>query len=215
MLPKNTVAEGSWRAVHPSDAPNILASTEAPWWIAGGWALDLFRGIPTRPHADLDVGVLRRDVASVLRSLFAWEVFEAKDGQLTHLAAGSAPSLDVHVLWCRPTRADPWMIELMLEEADGETWVYRRDPRIRRPMSTVVRRTQDRLPFLAPEIQLLYKSKAPRERDNADFAEIWPLLDAHVRTWLHGALKLTIPDHKWIAVLEAERGRNNPTPASS
>jgi hypothetical protein len=74
-------------------------------------------------------------------------------------------SLDAHSLWRRPTSADPWAIELLLDEADGETWVCRRGPRIRRPMPTVVRRSSDGLPYLAPEMQLLYKSlRATRTR---------------------------------------------------
>ena len=215
-MPKDTVAEGSWRAVHPTDAANLLASSKAPWWIAGGWALDLFRGTPTRPHADLDVGVLRRDVGSLLQSLPTWEVFEARDRRLTRLAAGCVPLLDVHSLWCRPTAADLWTIELMLDEADGDTWIYRREPGVRRPMSTVVQQTPDGLPYLAPEIQLLYKSKGSRQRDDADFAQVWPLLDADARTWLHDALELTSPDHRWISVLRpSDAGPSNPTGASS
>jgi hypothetical protein len=196
-------SEAFWSAVHPTDAAAILASAAAPWWIAGGWALDLFSGIPFRPHADLDVGVLRRDVTVVLDSLSTWDVFAARDGRLSRLAAGCVPPLDIHSLWCRPTSADPWTIELMLDEADGDAWVYRREPRIRRPMSTVVRRSPDGLPYLAPEIQLLYKSKARRERDDADFAQICPLLDEGARTWLRDALELTAPGHDWIAALTA------------
>jgi hypothetical protein len=214
-LPKDTVAAGSWRALHPTAATNLLASSDTPWWIAGGWALELFRGTHTRPHADLDVGVLRRDLSSVLCSFLTWEVFEAKDGRLTRLAAGCVPSLDTHSLWCRPTSADPWTIELLLDEADGETWVYRREPRVRRPMSTVVRRSSEGLPYLAPEIQLLYKSKRPRERDDRDFAQICPLLGADARTWLKHALELTAPDHTWIAVLrDSTPGPATPTRAS-
>ena len=75
-------------------------------------------------------------------------------------------------------------------------------------MSMVVRQSPDRLRYLAPEIQCLYKSKAPRERDEADFAQICPLLAADVRRWLHDALELTPPDHNWIAVLrDSEAGR--------
>jgi hypothetical protein len=106
-LPKDTLTAGSWRAVDPTEAAKILASSKAPWWIAGGWALDLFRGTPTRPHVDLDVGVLRRDLGSVLHRLSTWEVFEAKDGHLTQLGAGCVPPLDVHSLWCRPIPAGP------------------------------------------------------------------------------------------------------------
>ena len=89
----------------------------------------------------------------------------------------------------------------MLDEADGDTWVYRREPRIRRPMSTAVRQNPDGLPYLAPEIQLLYKSKAPRERDEVDFARTRPLLAADARRWLRDALEIANPDHRWIAAL--------------
>jgi hypothetical protein len=44
----------------------LLAGIDSPWWIAGGWALDLFIGDQTRAHEDLDVGILRRDVIDVL-----------------------------------------------------------------------------------------------------------------------------------------------------
>jgi hypothetical protein len=88
---------------------------------------------------------------------------------------------------------------LVLDEAEGDTWFYRREPRIRRPMSTVVRQSREALRYLAPEIQLLYKSKAPREREEADVAQIYPLLAPEARKWLHDALELRTPDHKWIA----------------
>jgi hypothetical protein len=38
-------------------------------WSAGGWALDLFVGAQSRPHDDLDVRILRRDVLEVLSTL--------------------------------------------------------------------------------------------------------------------------------------------------
>jgi hypothetical protein len=201
MRRKTPLKDPLWRALHPADAAKVLASCKAPWWIAGGWALDLFRGTPSRPHTDLDVGILRRDLSTVLLGFSTWDVFEAKDGRLTRLAEGCVPPLDVHSLWCRPTAADPWTIELMLDEADGDTWVYRRDPRIRQSMSAAVRQSTDGLPYLAPEIQLLYKSKASRERDEGDFAHICPLLTADAWRWLHDALELADPDHRWIAVL--------------
>lgn len=110
---------GSWRALQPKDAARLLAASSAPWWIAGGWSLDLFRGAPTRPHADLDVGVLRRDVLTVLQALATWVVFEAKDGRLVRLPSGQPPRQDVHSLWCRPSDRHAWALELLLDEGDA------------------------------------------------------------------------------------------------
>jgi hypothetical protein len=195
------VSARSWRAIRPHDAARLLTAISAPWWIAGGWALDLFRGAPARPHLDLDVGVLRCDVLSLLEAFSTWQVFEAKDGQLTSLGGGCVPRRDVHSLWCRPSAAEPWTIEVMLDEGDREVWVYRRERSIRRSMSEVVRKTADRLPYLAPEVQLLYKSKAPRSRDEVDFAEIRPLLNSDARSWLRDALERVDPHHHWLPLL--------------
>jgi hypothetical protein len=39
-------------------------------------ALDLYAGSQSRPHGDLDIGLLRRDVREVRAALPSWEVFE-------------------------------------------------------------------------------------------------------------------------------------------
>ena len=56
-----------------------------PWWICRRWAIDLFLDPETRPHADLDVGALRRDVGRALSSIPGWEAFEAQNGALGRL----------------------------------------------------------------------------------------------------------------------------------
>ena len=44
---------------HP-DGPRVrshglLAGLPAPWYVAAGWALDLFRGVQTREHGDIEI----------------------------------------------------------------------------------------------------------------------------------------------------------------
>ena len=60
----------------------------------------------------------------------------------------------------------------MIAETIDDQWLFRRDARLCRPLSTIGRQTEDGLPYLAPEIQLLYKAKAPRPKDEADFARV-------------------------------------------
>ena len=67
----------------------------------------------------------------------------------------------------------------MLEESDGDDWVYRRDPRVSRPLASL---GGDQV--LVPEVQLLYKSHDPRPKDVADRALVLPLLGAEARAWL-------------------------------
>jgi hypothetical protein len=191
-------AAGRWRALHPAQLAESLAALRVPWWIAGGWALDLFLGSQSRPHADLDVGVLRRDALQVLAALSSWEIFEARDGMLTRLQAGVAPAAGVNSLWCRPADAGDWMFELMLDDCEDDRWVFRRDRRIQRPLALAVRRDRAGIPFLAPEVQLLYKARPLRMQDRADFERVAPRLDPGARTWLRGVLGNLYPDHEWL-----------------
>lgn len=197
-----SVAEsGPWRAASPSEAAPWLASLTVPWWIAGGWALDVFAGNQTRPHKDLDVGILRKDALQALGFLAGWEVFEAKDGVLTRLRAGMRPRPDVFSLWCRPAHNSDWAMELMLDEAENEHWIYRRQRQIQRPLSIAIRRSLQGIPYLAPEIQLLYKSHRIRRQDQADFEHIVPILGQGSRQWLRDSLRVTEPAHSWLSAL--------------
>ena len=170
---------GKWRTVMPTEAMAWLSSVTVPWWVAGGWALDLFVGTPTREHEDLDVGVLRCDSMQLL-----------------------APSADVSSLWCRPNGAVLWTMEVLLDASDLDYWIFRRNTEIRRPLIEVIRRNSDGVPYLAPEVQLLYKARSMRPKDKADFECVAPRLDCAARTWLRESLLKTYPGHAWTAALD-------------
>jgi hypothetical protein len=187
-----------WRKAHPQDGARWLSAMVLPWWISGGWALDLFAGEQTREHKDLDIGVLRQDVSRAAPALIGWEVFEAKDGGLHHLPRGQTPRPEVNSLWCRRAGTREWVLELMLNDGDASSWIYRRDPSIRVPWSVAIRRNPQGIPYLAPEIQLLFKSRASRLEDTADFKWISPKLDRRARDWLRDSLAKNGPYHPWL-----------------
>jgi hypothetical protein len=54
---------------------------------------------------------------------------------------------------------------------------------------------------LAPEIQLLYKCKGLRPKDQADFETVLPALDAARRGWLRSAIAVLSPAHPWLMAL--------------
>lgn len=54
-----------------------------------------------------------------------------------------------------------------------------------------------RHPHLAPEIQLFYKAKQPRPKDEADFAAVLPFLTQERRRWLSEALAHSFGAHPW------------------
>lgn len=178
-----------------------MSAFDGPWWVAGGYALDLFAGHERRPHGDLDVEVLRIDAHKLHRALPDWEHHLAHDGVLSPWSPEAPLPAEVNSVWSRPGAAGAWAVEFLFAHTIGGEWVYRRHPAVRRPLRTVGLLSPDGIPFLSPEIQLLYKAKESRSKDEADFAGIFPLLTPAQRRWLAQALDAAHPGHPWGRVL--------------
>ena len=182
-------------------AVSAMDKFHAPWGIAGGWALDLFIGRESRSHADIDVAILRADQQQ-LRSQLSGRVEKVVERQLADWSPTEVlapPVHEVHVTW-----PDGYQLEFLLNEHDPQThdWVFRRDGRIRRPLAATFAR--GRVPYLAPEIVLLYKAKALTEKDDADFRTVLSHLEDDRRSWLRQALNVTAPGHRWATILARE-----------
>jgi len=195
--------ETYWQALLPDQVAALFARYPAAWWIAGGWAIDLFVGEPYRDHADIDIEILRPDVRLLHDALDGWELHACQwpDGTTLHRwQAGEPLPPAVHDIWCRRDRDTPWAFQLMVLDQADDRWLFRRDHRIGGPLADlgVERRG---LPLLAPEVQLLFKSKGRRPKDARDFARILPVLDPWRKEWLRQALEVTDPDNPWLARL--------------
>jgi hypothetical protein len=201
MTVSEQTMKGVWRPVLPAEVMQWLSPLSVPWWIAGGWALDLFLGQVSRPHADIDVGIFRADAPRVCTSLSEWKFFEARDGAITRLDARSAPHAAVNSLWCRRGDETEWSLELLLDEGNADRWTFRRDSKIGRALEAAIRRTGGGIPYLAPEIQLLYKSKLVRPKDQMDFDRVIPRLGRDARAWLRDSIAEMDPRHAWLATL--------------
>jgi GNAT superfamily N-acetyltransferase len=188
----------AWRPWHPREVAERLAGVRASWHVAGGWALDLWRGTQTRAHADLEIAIPRADFPALRERLAGFVLYAVEDGRLRPLAPGEPPPDEVHQVWVCEPAMPAWRMDIFLEPGDPTTWVYRRDERLRAPYPRMVAHDGDGVPYLRPEAALLYKAKRPRPKDEADFAAAIPRLDAGARRWLAGALP---PDHAWLARL--------------
>jgi hypothetical protein len=201
------IRRGSWDAATPAEVAEIFSGCEAPWWIAGGYAIELAAGRPIREHSDIDVLMLRRDQLAVQQALPDWQ-WRAADppGSLRPWRPGEQLPVSVHDIWCRPGPGEPWRIHVMLDESSGNDWVSRRDERIRRPITSIGLVTARGVPNLAPEIQLFYNPNG-RPKDEADLAAALPVLTRPQRQWLSDALRLVYgPAHPWRAGLLAPHG---------
>jgi hypothetical protein len=189
---------GRWEPASPNEVRDLLSTVDAPWWIAGGWAIEFAVGKAFRPHGDIDVLLLRRDQLAAQHALPGWEWWAADPpGVLRPWATGEILPPEAHDIWCRPSADAPWRVQFMLDEADGDDWVSRRDPRIRRPIAELGRVTADGVPYLAPEIQLLYKAKGTRPKDEHDFRMMAPKLRPAQRQWLRDAITIAYGTHPW------------------
>ena len=194
---------GPWAPLTPSEVADLMAGVGGRWWIAGGFALEAFAGRGWREHEDIDIGVLARDQAAVREHVAEWEPFAADPpGKLRPWRMGEELREPVHDIWVRRGPRSAWAFQLMLNPGDDEALVYRRDPSIRIPWEEALI-TVDGVSYLAPEVQLLFKSKGRRAKDELDLAEVVPLLGRERRMWLAEMLQRTDAGHPWVGLLRS------------
>jgi hypothetical protein len=200
LPPGGWSAAGSvWQPWSPAQAAERLAGVPVPWCVAGGWALDLFRGITTRAHADLEIAVPSAGFSAIQAAVGDLEFHAAAAGRLWPL---DSPAFVVtHQTWGQDPVTGAYRVDVFREPHHGGTWLFRRDQRIRRGYSALILHSADGIPCLAPEIALLFKARNPRPVDRDDFAGVLPLLTAAQRTWLTSALQHVQPGHPWLAML--------------
>lgn len=179
-----------------------LQHFDKPWYIAGGWAIDLYIGSHTRAHKDIEVAVLREDQQYVRAYLNDWSFQKAVHGQLQPWEQEFL-ALPIHEIHATHTVTGE-QLEILLNDVANERWTFRRDTRISLPLSLLRCTTSTGIPYLAPEVVLLYKATQTREKDDADFYAVKPFLEEHRKQWLRDALTLHMPTHHWILALEKE-----------
>ena len=189
---------GRIRPLSRLEVAGLFAGAPFRWWIAGGWSTELDPE-PRRFHEDIEIAVPRRDLHELrrwLRDYHLWDTF--RDG-LHYLADGTALAEDRDQLWVRRDAFSPWLADVMLTPVDGDTWLYKRDSRVSRPLDAVIRIGPDHLPYQRPEVSLLFKSRRRSEKDELDFSAVLPALDPDDRAWLREAIELTEPTgHPWL-----------------
>jgi hypothetical protein len=193
--------EDAWSSAWtPDQAALALEGVSAPWAVAGGWALDLWLGAQTRTHEDLEIAVPAVFFSAVQSRLetLGLNVFDIVDGQAIALAPGEAPHPRMHQTWVMDPAVNGWRMDIFREPGDAGTWVYRRTGELGAPRAWANGRTAAGVPYVAPQIVLLFKAKAKRDKDEADFALVAPRLPAEAKAWLANSLSIIHPGHPWV-----------------
>jgi hypothetical protein len=182
----------------PREAAALFHRAPFPWWVAGGWSLELGPR-PRRFHEDLEVAVPRGDVAALREWLRDYHLWDTYGWALRYLAPGLDFPVDHEQMMVRRDAFSPWLFDLLLTPVTGDTWYYKRDQRVSRPLELVVRSGSDGVAYQRPEITLLFKARRRSEKDEADFAAVVSELEPSDRAWLRDAIVLTEPPHHpWI-----------------
>ena len=181
----------------------VMNDYPKPWFVCGGWAIQLFNPDLPREHESIEIGVFRSDQAELREQLVGWWL--EKIGR-TETGAGWVewqtdeqlvlPTHQARAI--NPLSNAPEEFAIFLSEGTPGQWQSRRHPGLSRPIDEVVIRSIDGIPYLAPEIQLLYKAKYHRPKDEHDFKAAMALMSPEQKTWLAKMLEKYHPGDPWL-----------------
>lgn len=191
------VPEDAWDAWAPDQLALRLAGAPSTWYVAGGWALDQWRGARTRSHEDLEFVAPASGISAFRAAMWPMSFWTAHAGVLRYLPAARQPPAHVWQIWCLDEAAGCWRVDMMIDRGPEDRWQYKRNPAISAARGHMIRTTATGIPYLAPAAVLLFKAKYRRDKDEADFAMAAPLLRADERAQLRAWLDMEHPGHPW------------------
>ena len=185
----------------PLKVASLMRGFEPDWFIAGGWAIDLYLERQTRPHDDIEIAIFRRDQIALQNYLDGWLLKKAVGGELVDWNREEFLELPVFEIHCSGDTGELRFLEVLLNETGGKEWIFRRNKSVTKPLSKLHLTSNSGIKFLCPEVVLLYKSKNPRFKDEQDFQTVVKYLDGESKLWLGNALSICYSDHHWLQSL--------------
>jgi hypothetical protein len=171
-----------------------LSGYNHPWWVAGGWGIDLHLGFQSRDHADLEIAIPYEDQQNIRKYIGEqadWHMIENR--QLIPWPPGKMLAPPIHEIHCKVVNGPH--LEILLNIFTDTEWIYRRNHRIRLPRHQFLNGSLIPLPR---EVLLLYKSKQTRPKDEADFTALIETMALNEQAWMKSALMLSDGNHPWI-----------------
>jgi hypothetical protein len=185
----------------PLQIKELMRDFKPSWFVAGGWAIDLFLEKETRSHQDIEIAVFRKDQAALHSHFDDWHLHKFVKGEPIVWQRDELLTLPIHEINGFNETAQPPQIEILLNESNETDWIYRRNQGVRRSLNKVQLESRTGVKFLCPEIVLLYKSTNPQPKDGQDFQAVVEYLDAEQKEWLKDAIKVCNSEHSWLQSL--------------
>jgi hypothetical protein len=133
----------------------LMSGFDHPWFIAGGWAIDLFLGHIRRPHKDLDFTIFRRDQLALQQHLASFDLKKIvdRDNQSYPEPWPQGEWLDLPIFQVFvEIGPDGWpTIEALFSETEGDEWWWRKNPQVRRPYPSSASSRPSASPASAPK----------------------------------------------------------------
>jgi hypothetical protein len=193
--------------LHPLEVLSLLGNAPFRWWIAGGWAIDLFLGQQSRPHFDVDIAIARDNQLDAQGYLNKWEFYSTKRDEngeivLEKWKTGEILGQEHPGVWARESENGIWRFEFLFHEINDQIWTFRYDDSIQHLLEEIGEISSEDIPYLVPEIALLYKAARLRDIDRQDYQKVLPNLNQAQRKQLLADLQILDSDHPWLAVLD-------------
>jgi hypothetical protein len=153
-----------------------------PWFIAGGWCIDLGIGKITREHEDVDICIFREHAEEVLHYFHGWDIYVALPGEARLKRCLTVDDIVPPRYGLHLHKGNDF-IELLLTNRSENKILFRKNEQIWMEYEQFVQEDALGRKFVAPEWQLLFKAKEGRSKDDEDF---------------HSALQTQFPSSSWI-----------------
>lgn len=191
----------------------LLKNAGFEYAFCGGQALDIFLGYQSRVHGDTDICAFWDDRDKIIEYMLSqgYKVFEMLGGGRAHSITGLSGlvRLKKNIFCCLE---DCPLVKTYPIEEDGNCWMEffhvgqtkldyieflfnDKTPELENAILFA-----EGIPYLSPEMILLYKSTdTDREGYQQDFELAWKAMSDSQKVWLQNALRRKYPDgHKWI-----------------
>lgn len=187
-----------WQPLSVREIKQIFAEAPFAWGLAGGYAIEQFLGRSIREHGDIDIVVFRDDQIRVQRWLAGWQLCAADPPKQLHpWVVDEYLPFGIHDIWGHKISAGSWQLQVMLAEVEGGEWFSRRNHHIRGRREELFTNYND-MPCIRVEVQLLFKARNIRPKDNLDFQACLPLMSNNAKRWLADQLSVCFPQgHIW------------------
>lgn len=203
-----------------------LRDLNVKWALCGGLAIDSFLGFSSRIHKDLDIAVSFNDIVEIIEYLKnrGWNTYApvGKGRFVEFNQAINNNSLYFDNVWCfkdnvdfiietkyedgykyfefdRTEQIELDFIEVLCSKETINQYIYLKNDAIIRKIDKAYIELND-FKILAPEIILLYKLRAAKNKDyKQDFKLVIGKLSEDQAAWLKAAIEIEYPQgHEWF-----------------